>query len=574
MSDATTSGEPVIDLDHIRATVRASVTAPDGPYPVHVENVRGQDLPVFVDRHRSLTEFFDHITATYAEREFLVLEDQRMTYAEFADAVSSCSTALVNQHGVGPGDRVALFAANSPEWVVVFAAAARVGAIVAAFNGWWTTDEAMYGLELVDPVLVVGDTKRLSRIADFDGALVDFEKNPSALRSDEPTVEPAAVAEDDPVTIMFTSGTTGRPKGAVISHRGLIGFVHCQQANVYEKIQQASAVMGIDIPMPTNVKTILATSPLFHVSGLHAGVMLQGSEGATLVYRKGRFDPHHVLTLIEQEGVTNWSAMGAMANMVLDALEEGKPDGSPYDVSKVTGVGFGGAPTSEALAQRIREGFPSAAAAVGSGYGSTESVAVITGTGGQEWVQNPTSAGRAVINMELSIRDAGGAEVPDGVEGDVWIRSAYSMTEYWQNPEATAETITADGWLAMGDIGRVEDGVLYLNSRARDMIIRSAENIYPVEIEHRLEAHPDVAEAAVYGVDHDVLGQEVKAVVVPVDGATLDETALRAWCAETLSGYKVPSVWDLRSEPLPRNATGKVVKGVLMGERTLDQLEE
>ena len=574
MSDATTSGEPVIDLDHIRTTVRAAITAPDGPFPVQAEDVRGQDLPVFVDRHRSLSEFFDYITTTYADRDYLVLEDQRMTYADFAAAVSSCASALVNDHGVAQGDRVALFAANAPEWVVVFAASARIGAVVAAFNGWWTTDEAMFGLELVAPTIVVGDTKRLARIADFDGTVIDFETNPGALRHDGAPVEPAAVAEDDPAIIMFTSGTTGRPKGAVVSHRGLIGFVQCQQVNVYEKIKQASAVMGVDIPMPSTAKVVLATSPLFHVSGLHAGILLQGSEGATLVYRHGRFDPHQVLALMEQEGVTNWGAMGAMANMVLDALEAGKPDGTPYDVSSVTGVGFGGAPTSESLAQRIREGFPSAAASVGSGYGSTESVAVITGTGGQEWAQNPTSAGRTVINMDLSIRDVSGTEVPDGVEGDVWVRSAYSMTEYWQNPEATAETITSDGWLAMGDIGRVEDGVLYLNSRARDMIIRSAENIYPVEIEHRIEAHPQVAEAAVYGVDHDVLGQEVKAVVVPVEGVALDEATLSEWCADTLSGYKVPSLWEVRSDPLPRNATGKVVKGVLMGERTLDQLEE
>ncbi|NNE75212.1 MAG: acyl--CoA ligase [Acidimicrobiales bacterium] len=566
-----------MDLAQIRESVRDELTGSGGPYELTVEPVRGVDLPVFRDRFRSVDELFHDSVARFPEREFLVLEDERLSYAQFAADVAEMAGALRDRYGIEPGDRVAIFAANIPAWVTAFFAITRLGAMAAACNGWWTPDEVRYAIELTEPKLLLGDAKRLARLEGVDVPTVDLEAERDQLRGADPVEDAAAagvtIGEDDPAVLMFTSGTTGRPKGAVISHRGLVGFVQCQQANVVEKTKQAERLLGIDIPPSTNQKIVLGTSPLFHMSGLHATILLNMVEGAKIVYRRGRFDPADVLRLIETERVTNWSAMGAMGPRVLDELEAGD-----YDVSSVTGCGFGGAPTSEELAERIRRGFPNAAAAVGAGYGSTESVAVLVGIGGQEWKDNPAAAGRPVMSMELQIRDESGQPVPDGTEGEVYVRSAYNMLEYWRNPEATAETLHPDRWLAMGDIGRIEDDVLYLNSRARDMILRSAENVYPVEIEHRLEAHPDVSEAAVYGVDHAELGQEVKAVVVPSPGHAGDADALIAdletWCAETLARYKVPSLWEVRTEPMPRNATGKVLKGVLAGERTLDQVEE
>ena len=205
----------------------------------------------------------------------------------------------------------------------------------------------------------------------------------------------------------------------------------------------------------------------------------------------------------------------------------------------------------------------------GLGYGLSESVATITGISGLELADFPTSVGRASATVEIEIRDPQGKALPEGEQGEVHARSPYLMLEYYRNPEATAKTILPGRWLATGDIGHLENEYLYINSRARDLILRSGENIYPTEIEHRLEAHPTVGEAAVLGVDSEEFGQEVKAIVVPkigTSGGTIDPGQLSIFCQEKLASFKVPTIWEVREEPLPRNASGKILKNVLSGE--------
>ena len=222
----------------------------------------------------------------------------------------------------------------------------------------------------------------------------------------------------------------------------------------------------------------------------------------------------------------------------------------------------------------MKEVATNGASARGLGYGLSESVSSISQIGGIELEERPTSVGRVLPTVELEIRGPDGRALPDGEEGEVHARSPYLMLEYWRNPEATAKTLLPGRWLATGDVGHVADEYLFINSRARDMILRAAENIYPVEIEHRLDAHPDVVEVAVVGVDHPELGQEVKAIVVTKPGAAVDSAALSVWCAEILAPFKVPSQWEIRSEPLPRNATGKVLKNVLVGAAENTFVEE
>jgi long-chain acyl-CoA synthetase len=313
----------------------------------------------------------------------------------------------------------------------------------------------------------------------------------------------------------------------------------------------------------------LVTAPLFHMSGLYAMAVMLLATGGKTIYRSGRFDPDDVLSIIEKERVTFWSALGSMGPRVVDSPNFGR-----FDVSSVKRVGFGGAPTSPALQERIRKAFPNAAANVGLGYGSSEAVAVVATLSGAELEKHPTSVGPPAVGMQLEIRGEDGKALPEGEEGEIHVRSAWSMLEYWRDEANTAKAILPGRWLAMGDIGTLKDGLLYINSRARDLILRAAENVSPVEIEHRLDAHDGVLESAVIGVDHPELGQEVKAVVVPTKGARLDAEALRDWCAETLSAYKVPSLWEIRTEPLPRNAAGKVLKTALTGEATPSLLEE
>jgi acyl-CoA synthetase (AMP-forming)/AMP-acid ligase II len=208
------------------------------------------------------------------------------------------------------------------------------------------------------------------------------------------------------------------------------------------------------------------------------------------------------------------------------------------------------------------------------GYGLSESAGIGTVIGGEDLIERPTSAGRAVPTHEIQIRNSKDQAVPDGTDGEIHIRSAYRMLEYWRRSDASAETLKANGWLATGDIGRLEDGWLYINSRARDMILRGAENIYPVEIEHRLDSHPAVAESAVVGSDHPELGQEVKAFVVAAPGQEIDTEELASFVGEVLAPFKIPAHWEVMSEPLPRNAAGKVLKNVLTGDRENTQIDE
>jgi acyl-CoA synthetase (AMP-forming)/AMP-acid ligase II len=498
--------------------------------------------------------------------------DRRISYAEHLRQVASAASALRDLYGVRPGDRVAILAANCPEWIVAFWATTSLGASVAALNGWWTADEILYGLENSGPRLLIGDRKRLARVADRDAGVPvleiesGFEKlarfAPDAALPDDP------IAEDDPAVILYTSGTTGRPKGAVNTHRGICGFVQGAMLNGLRLILAAGQRGVPPEPNPPQPAS-LVTAPLFHMSGLHAGAVMMLAVGGKVVLRSGRFDPEDVLRLIERERITSWAGLGSMAPLVLN-----HPRVGDYDLSSLRNLGSGGAPTSPTLLERMKQVVPTGARGRGLGYGLSESVATVSMIGGEELEERPTSVGRVQPTLEVEIRDFEGRVLPDGREGEIHVRSPYTMLGYWRDDEATRKAIKPGRWLATGDIGRIEDGYLYINSRARDMILRGAENVYPVEIEHRLEAHPAVAEAAVIGVDHPELGQEVKAVVVLEPGARVEPEELARFVGEKLAQYKVPSRWELRGEPLPRNAAGKVLKNVLAGQAASAFVEE
>ncbi|TFH22993.1 MAG: long-chain fatty acid--CoA ligase [Myxococcales bacterium] len=543
--------------------IEAEMIAPGGIFEVAEEAIRGRHARIYKTRKKSLRELLAD-SALQGDKDYIVLDDRRIGYAEHLKLVASTAAALRDRYGVSKGDRVAILAENHAEWIITFWATVSLGGIVAALNGWWTADEIGYGLDLVAPKALVADAKRLARAGDAARALptIEIESDfreilayaPHAALPDTP------IDEDDPALILFTSGTTGRPKGAVQSHRGLLGFVTGAFVHGFTRMT-AAAESGASGDIASPSPCMLVTAPLFHISGLHAGAVLMLAAGATTVWRLGRFDPEDVLRIIERERVTNWAGLGAMAPRVLY-----HPNVEKYDLSSLRNLGAGGAPTSPELQERMRDVAPNGANAVGLGYGSSETCTVVAMIGGSDLVEHPRSVGRIQPCHEVEIRDADGNAVGEGVEGEIFVRSPFNMLEYWRNPEATTATISEDGWLATGDVGRLEEGRLYINARARDLILRGAENVYPVEIEQRLEAHPDVTEAAAAGIDHPQLGQEVKAFVVAAEGKTRDEATLAAWCAETLAPFKLPTKWELRTEPLPRNASGKVLKNVLTGE--------
>lgn len=564
--------------DEARAEAFAKVFGSGAPFEIVEESVLGENMEVFRGRPRSLRDMLER-SGAHGDKEYVVHGDRRISYSEHLQLVARTARGLRENYGIQPGDRVGILAANSPEWILSFWAITSLGAIAVALNGWWTRDEIEYGLSLTEPTLLIGDARRLARLTDrgnktgdevpaetASGARIltierDFEAligGPHAELPDQP------IDEDDPALILFTSGTTGRPKGPVISHRGLIGFVQVTQAMGYFNMLLRGGPKAGEPPTCS-----LMTVPLFHVSGLFAGCLLMLASGAKTVWRDGKFAPLDVLRLMEKEKVTNWAGIGSMGPRVLN-----HPDIGKYDLSTVRNLGGGGAPMSPAYIQRVVEVAPTGKNALAIGYGSSETVSSVAGQNGPDMWAHPDSTGAINATVACEIRGDDGKALPDGEYGEIFVRSAYLMLGYWRNEGATQETLQAGRWLATGDIGRLEEGRLYINSRARDMILRAAENIYPIEIEARLELHPTVREAAVVGSDHAELGQEVKAIVVPEPGQSVDTATLDAWCGEVLASFKVPSLWEVRDEPLPRNAAGKIVKTLLTGEGGSTGIEE
>ena len=550
--------------------ILAKLTAPGAPFEIVEEEVLGERMPVFRNRRRSLREILA-ASAAFGDRDYVVHGELRIGFADHLRRVASTAQALRELHGVRPGDRVAILAENRPEWIVAFWAATSLGASVAALNGWWTADEILYGVENSDPKLLIGDRKRLSRVArrEVGAPVLEIESGFEKLERFAPdaALPDVPIAEDDPAVILYTSGTTGRPKGAINTHRGICGFLQGAMLNG-TRLFLSAASRGAP-PEPIASPASLVTAPLFHMSGLHAGAIMMLAVGGKSVWRSGRFDPEDVLRLIERERITTWAGLGSMAPLVLN-----HPRLRDYDLSSLRNLGSGGAPTSPTVLERMKQVSPVGARGRGLGYGLSESVATVSMIGGEELEERPTSVGRIQPTFAVEIRDRGGRPLPEGRDGEIHVRSPYTMLGYWRNEDATRAAIGPGRWLATGDVGRLEGGYLYIDSRARDMILRGAENVHPVEIEHRIEAHPAVSEAAVIGVDHPELGQEVKAIVVPKPGASIDPQELARFVGETLAPYKVPAHFELRGEPLPRNAAGKVLKNVLSGAAPSAFVEE
>jgi acyl-CoA synthetase (AMP-forming)/AMP-acid ligase II len=538
--------------------VEAALLGPGGPFELATESVLGARMEVFAGRRRSLREILE-ASIQHGDLEYLVFDDRRLSFRAHAAAARSVARGLSERYGIGKGDRVAIFAANCPEWIVAFWATVSLGGIVVGMNGWWAPDEIRYAPADSEPKLLIADRKRFDRLRGDppDVPVIEIEDGFAELSSHPggAALPDVAIDEDDPAVILYTSGTTGRPKGAVSTHRNVIGLLGLQSFHG-ARLAGLAAGRGIELPRTQHVR--LNAAPLFHVSGLYSAAVAQLAAGVKSVWMTGRFDPKRVLELIERERVNGWGPLGPMAIRVAD-----HPDRGTYDLSSMQAIGCGGAPVTAAVQAKLRQAFPNAEQGLAVGYGLTECTALATIISGDELAKHPDSVGKPLPTVAIEIRGEDGRALPDGEEGEITVRSPLVMKEYWRNPEATAASIGEGRWLRTGDVGRMVDGRLYVSTRKRDMILRAAENVYPIEIENRLSAHPSVAEAAVVGVEHAELGQEVKAIVVPAAGAVLDFADLARWVGAGLAYYKVPSRWELRHEPLPRNASGKVMKWLL-----------
>ena len=491
------------------------------------------------------------------------------TFAENIATAASLAAGLAERYDIGHGDRVAILAANTPEWIQSFWAITSLGAIAVAMNGWWTEDEIRHGLKLTTPKLLLADAKRAERITGDPGVpLVVFEEDFAELRDHALGAElpDTPIDEDDAATILFTSGTTGRPKGAIITHRNFNAYLTCAFILGARDAFRFPADPD-DPPKPTMLS--LAASPLFHISGLHSCCVTAVASGMGHVWTTGRFDPEKVLQLTETYKITRLSGVTTQVWRIIE-----HPKFHEYDTSSVTAIGGGGSVWSPELLRACREALPHAERPVGVGYGLTECSGLATSASDDVLRKHPESVGAAIPTCDLAIHDDDDNPLPDGEIGNVMLRGPMVTPGYWDNPEATADTIRPGGWLRTGDFGRIENGLLFLASRRTDLIIRGGENIYPVEIENRLDEHPAVREIVVLGVDHRELGQEVKAYVVPFDDAVVTTDELAAFVGETLAPHKVPTHWEIRTEPLPRNATGKILKQVVAGNAENTFIEE
>ena len=558
------------------AEADAMLTGPGGFFEIVTDNVGGIEMGVVAGPHQNMRDLLA-ASANHggdgSARYYLFDDGRRASFAENIDHAAAVAAALAQRYGVAPGDRVALLGSNQPGWIQAFWGTVSAGAIAVAMNGWWKGDEIRYGIELTEPKVLIADRRRLERLDGDPGVpVIAMDPDPDAPASIDSLIGAHAgsalgdcpIALDDPAAILFTSGTTGRPRGAIQTHRNFFAYLACAfmiGARQFLRFPGES----MDVGGPT-----LACSPLFHVSGLHACAVMAVGAGFNHLWTTGRYDATKILRLTEEHGIARWSGVTTQVWRLVE-----HPRLGDYDTSSVTSIGGGGSLWSPELQETCRTALPHARISVTIGYGLTESSGLATSAADDVLKAHPDSVGYPLPTVSVRITDDDGRELPEGEVGDICLSGPMVTPGYWNDPAATAEAIR-DGWLRTGDYGYVRDGLLFLVSRRSDLIIRGGENIYPAEIEQRLDAHPAVAESAVVGVEHRELGQEVKAVVVVAgerpDAGLVGE--LEAWVADTLADAKVPAHWELRTEPLPRNATGKILKQVVQGDADYGLVEE
>ena len=560
------------------------MTAPGQMFETERAHINGVDMAVWKHAPANLRQIFD-MSLTHASRDFLVYEGERISFDEHYRIASTIASRLISL-GVEKGDRVAIASRNLPEWVCAFWGAMVCGAVVVPLNAWWTSDELAYGLNDSGTTVLFVDEERLDRLFKQLDRLTDLKT--IVVISDDPkrpahvdkkhslinivayedflgTVDKGAtppdvqIEPDDDATMFYTSGTTGKPKGAVGTHRNAVTNL----MNLFFIGQRATLRFGtgnLDSEGKSIPNASLLNVPLFHATGCLATMLVSTAAGGKLVMMH-HFDAGKALALIESEQLTN---IGGVPTIVMQILDH--PDFRKFNTSSVRSVSYGGAPAPPELVRRICSAFP--VGQPGNGYGLTETSAAVCLNSGPDYVERPSSCGTAVPVCEVAIvpEDYEGlepsADLPKGpdVVGELWIKGPNVVRGYWHKPEATAKSFT-NGWLHTGDIARIdEEGFIFIVDRAKDMIIRGGENVYSVIVEAAIFEHPDVADCAVVGIAPPVLGEEVAAVVVLRPGRVVEAEQISRYVGEKLAQFEVPTRIFFRTLALPRNPQGKVLK--------------
>jgi long-chain acyl-CoA synthetase len=508
--------------------------SPDTPRwgrAVVMGSVDGRPCLQFEPRPASLTTLASSVER-WGLRTALVQGDRRISYRQLATGIDRRAAGLAH-NGVRPGDAVLLLAANSIDWIMAFWAIQHCGAVAVLGNGWWSQPDAVAAVTLTRPVVALVDDRRAPLVA---SAVPTLDVGDLAVPGD--SVPVANRTESDAAVAIFTSGTSGAPKAAVLSHRALI-------ANLHNKfVLRGWTPDEVDPSQPNPIR--LVSTPLFHIGGL-GDLLLTLLSGETIVLVEGRFDPVEVLSLIERERVRSWGAVPTMVSRLLD-----HPGFDDYDLSSLRSVALGGSPVAPALRARLESVLPHLHQRSSVTWGLTEACGSVTIGAGADLDDRPGCVGRPLPTVEVSTNPS------DDGQGELLVRSPTVMNGFWGEPGPPTDD---EGWLHTGDLGRVDsDGYVYVTGRSKDVIIRGGENVAAAQVEAWLNAQPEVAAAAVVGLAHRDLGEEVAGALLLRPGFTISEAELHERGRLALPAFAVPTRWWFSTEPLPTNDIGKTDK--------------
>ncbi|MFE3907190.1 class I adenylate-forming enzyme family protein [Streptomyces sp. NPDC059153] len=564
--DARASAAAAEAASEAVARIEASLTGPGAPFAVvRVEDGVQAGSLVYADGPRTLREFVE-ATWAFGDRPFLIAGERSYSYAEFFAAASALACRMTGTYGLRRGDRAVVAMRNHPEWQIAFWAAQLAGLVAVPLNAWWTEDEFTYALDDSGPRVLLVDGERLPRVAGWaakngarvvvfheEGAVPDGVERYEDLPAPDPLAAPPEVEirPEDDATIIYTSGTTGRPKGAVATHLAQVG------AALNPRYHAAASMLGRGIiPGQGPAPVSLLTFPFFHVAAF-TGFYAAMAAGGTLVLMR-KWDAEEALRLIREHRVTHYAGVPATALQLLAAAERA---GDGLESLQMLNTGGAAAPPDLVAQLTARHGDRIEPR---NGYGLTETSGGVLANFGAEYRLHPGSVGRPTPTTEVRIAGPAGEALPEGEVGELWLRGQSLVRGYWRDEAATAQAFT-DGWFRTGDLAVVHEGRVSVVDRIKDMVIRGGENVYCVEVEAALHDHPDVEDAAVLGVAHPVLGEEVAAVVRLRAGATVTVEELREHVGRSLAAFKVPAHVLVRDEALPRNPTGKILKRELRG---------
>lgn len=551
----------------------ARITAAGEPYElVEREDIRGP-VRTFVNAPVSLRQVYEEARS---DVEFIVADDQRWTFAEFWNDAAKIGHLLVDELGVKKGDRVAISMRNYPEWMLAFTAATSVGAIAVAMNSLWNAEEMAYGLNDSGASVIFADAERLALLESMetpiDGLRVvavrhsgspvaDVELSERMAAIGEVSMPEVDLAATDLALILYTSGSTGHPKGVLSNHHNVIVALMAWEVEYGALIERPGNVVAPEEGSGLVPATLLGI-PLFHVLGLHA-VFLGSFRGQRKLVTMYKWDASVAAELIERERIVTFTGPPAVSgDLVRVAQSEGR------DLSSLLTVGGGGAARPPAQVGQIDDSFEKALP--NTGWGMTETNAIGTLILGAEYSERRLSSGPALCVIDLRVVDDEGNELPSGERGELQVRGPSMFREYWNKPEATADSFAEGGWFKTGDVAYIDtDGHLFIVDRIKDLIIRGGENIGCGGVEAALSSHPKVIEAAVYSVPDERLGEEVGTTMYVTND--FDEAELREYLVDHLAKYEIPRYITTMTEPLPRTGSGKLLKRQLR-EDTIAEL--